>query len=178
MRNLMFVLLVTLCQVFINTASAGSRGGYHVVLMDIDDPAHDHLASSFKAYFADADGSESATCKSGDDIFVDALYRKKIPAGITVKAVQQAISGDTLSLKKVRKSLSTYRDDLIHSGFDGLLAYRIEGKQLHMYAVSSLTKKKILADSVDINSNKQISNATIAKLLCNTLGKMPYAFGP
>jgi len=106
------------------------------------------------------------------------FYQKKIPAGINEKNVQQAISGDRIALKKVKKSLMNYRDDLVLYGFDALLAYRIEGDKIQVFAISPIPGERTLVSDAVIDPSKIISNSTINKLLCNTLSRLPYAFGP
>ena len=178
MKKVAVFCILTVLYVSLSTALAGSRSGYQIVLMSIENQPQNGVAQRFKDYFESASGSDVAECISGNGIDVEVFYQKKIPAGINEKNVQQAISGDRIALKKVKKSLMNYRDDLVLYGFDALLAYRIEGDKIQVFAISPIPGERTLVSDAVIDPSKIISNSTINKLLCNTLSRLPYAFGP
>lgn len=110
-------ILVSLLLLNIVPASAGIKG-YKVMFVDLT--SNQEFKPIFIRYRASTNIQSVSECwnaRKGD--WIDIAYVKTRPIAISNNSIEQAVTGDDISLKNFSNLLSAYRDDEITSGFDG-----------------------------------------------------------
>ena len=124
MRILLIAIFTTLLSLS-ELASAGSRG-YLVIFFDKSQ--NGEWKDFFKKYREKYDFETIDSCwgsRSGE--WIGTAYIDRIPSGIDRKLVSESQNKSSSATKTLRTILTSYRDDLIGNGFDGI--YIAENKK-------------------------------------------------
>ncbi|HFS5794088.1 TPA: hypothetical protein ACH1J3_004117 [Citrobacter werkmanii] len=144
---------------------AGSPGGLWLVVMPLDNAVI--YKQSVNAFLKKNMGVDKYISCDGYMVSADVFYITRHPPKITTMLIEQALSDNT-GLHLLKKYLREYRDDLVTSddGFNGLLTYKIMGKDLQFYGVQSWSGGKdsdeIYKSSLnasELNNEQKLSNA-------------------
>jgi hypothetical protein len=161
-------------------ASAGSRDGYIVLVIDLD--AGKSLASInlVNEYFSGHFPRVLYSCGNDGVVNFELVYLRKRPKAISEKIIESALMGDRGALARVRGIIGEYKDRDLSDGFDFLVAYRLKGEVLEVSAISSAdgipSVRRSLVVGPDFRALRVQKNFSGA--ICALVGSMPYVVAP
>ena len=160
MLKLLFIFLLFSANVF-----AGFPGGLWLVVMPLDNAIS--YKQSVNDFLNQNMGVDKHISCDGHMVSADVFYITRHPPEIATTLIEQALS-DHSRLHTLKRYLREYRDELVTSddGFNGLLTYKVIGKDLQFYGVQSWSNDKdsdeIYKSSLNVSeldNEQKLSNA-------------------
>lgn len=152
-------------------AHAGSTDGLNIAA--IGDKSALLYANSVKQFFADytADGIEC-----GDyALRLQNVYTTDLPPSLTSELALAAVKEPAKHIK-LGKVLTGFRSKALPRGYDGALAYEVNGTQLRFYGISGASDEKVVASTLPVADAGNQKKFNVAA--CKALASLPVLAEP
>ncbi len=169
MRTL-FISLFVVLTLLSESSNAGSRG-YLVVFFDKSQ--NGEWKDYFKKYRKKYDFETIDSCwgnRRGE--WIGTAYIDRIPNGIDRKLVSESKNNSSSAIKALRTILTSYRDDLIGNGFDGIYIAENKNKSLEITGISSS------GESFTVKENLPLTLENFDLMLCKASKAFDEKFNP